>query len=250
MLVQATPENIEVFNEAIKKLVPEGFADVKNALSHAFTLLEKYRELRKCSSSQTGCNQAIFLVTDGVSGNATDIFEKYNLFENGTRTPVRIFTYLLGKEVTKVREIQFMACLNRGYYSHIQSLDEVAEEVLKYVNVIATPLVLQNLEHPPTWTHSFTDTAHMQNSNPEDDPRLMIAVGVPAFDIKMNEYNNQTLSAKLLGVAGTDVPLEDINKLTLPYKVTINILTIDVFPPKVIELNLLICEYGFFTIDV
>lgn len=38
-----------------------------------------------------------------------------------------------------------------------QTLDEVQGEVLKYVTVIATPLVLQGEDHPPTWTHAFAD---------------------------------------------------------------------------------------------
>jgi len=159
ILVQATPENIKVFNDAVQKLVPEGYANVTKALIKAFELLEKYRVKRQCNESSTGCNQAIMLVTDGIPGNLTEVFDKYNNFDSGTRVPVRIFTYLLGKEVTKVREIQWMACLNRGYYSHIQTLDQVQEEVLKYVTVIATPLVLQGKEHPPTWTHAFADTA-------------------------------------------------------------------------------------------
>lgn len=59
----------------------------------------------------------------------------------------------------------------------------------------------------------------------------MIAVGVPAY--KISEIKNGTNSSGdtfgaestvknytgLLGVASTDVPVEDIDKLTLPYKV-------------------------------
>ncbi|XP_053958042.1 voltage-dependent calcium channel subunit alpha-2/delta-3 [Anastrepha ludens] len=221
-LVQATPENINVFNDAIEEIRPEGYANLSLAYEKAFQLLQKYYIQRRCNETST-CNQAIMVVTDGVAGNTTEIFEKYNWGngENGTMNMnIRIFTYLLGKEVTKVREIQWMACLNRGYYSHVQTLDEVHEEVLKYVDVIATPLVLQNEEHPPTWTHSFTDRTYEPREN-DSGTRLMIAVGVPAFD-RSYRKENSTKRARLLGVAGTDVPVEDIDKLTLPYKLGVN----------------------------
>nr|XP_029712886.1 LOW QUALITY PROTEIN: voltage-dependent calcium channel subunit alpha-2/delta-3-like [Aedes albopictus] len=223
MLIQATPENIRFMNEKVRELEPDGYANVKKAFVKAFELLQHYREMRRCNETVSGCNQAIMLITDGVPSNITDVFEQYNWFENGTKIPVRVFTYLLGREVTKVREIQWMACLNRGHYSHIQSLDEVQEEVLKYVTVIATPLVLQGVEHPPTWTHAFTDTAENLQSDADDDepPRLMIAVGAPAFDRKANHYN-ETRTARLLGVAGTDIPLEDLDDQTLPYKLGVN----------------------------
>jgi len=47
----------------------------------------------------------------------------------------------------------------------------------------------------------------------------MISVGVPAFDRFYRHANSTNPRARLLGVAGTDVPVEDIDKLTLPYKV-------------------------------
>ena len=168
------------------------------------------------------------LITDGVPGNATEIFQKYNEYGVENRTaPVRIFTYLLGKEVTKVKEIQLYACLNRGYYSHIQTLDEIAGEVLKYVNVIAAPLVLQKDDHPPTWTHAYIGEANQTDNDKmkvdkTKTSRLMIAVGVPAFNQSSYGEGNYTGRPTLLGVAGTDILLEDIRRLALPYKLGVN----------------------------
>lgn len=48
----------------------------------------------------------------------------------------------------------------------------------------------------------------------------MIAVGVPAFNRTDDENFNNT--AGLLGVASTDVPVDDINRLSLPYKLGVN----------------------------
>lgn len=51
-----------------------------------------------------------------------------------------------------------------------------------------------------------------------EEYRLMTSVAIPLYDRKINKKND-TRTAILLGVAGTDVPVEDIDKLTLPYKV-------------------------------
>lgn len=163
-LVQATPENIKVFNDEMgkkfKKLI-DGYAsedNIKNATRVAFDLLQKYRKKRNCDT--TPCNQAIMLITDNIQGNFTDVFEEKNR-ENSTngevKIPVRMFTYLLGKDQSNVDEMKSIACSNRGKFSHIQTLDEVQEKVLDYVSTIAYPLVLQGVKHPPTWTHAFKD---------------------------------------------------------------------------------------------
>ncbi|XP_051159665.1 voltage-dependent calcium channel subunit alpha-2/delta-3 isoform X3 [Leptopilina boulardi] len=230
-LVQATPENLKKYNELMLEMKPDGIANLTEAFIKAFTLLKNYRETRGCGP-QTPCNQLIMLVTDGIASNITEVFQAWNWAENGTNIPVRVFTYLLGKEVTKVREIQWMACLNRGYYVHVHNQEEAREQVLKYINVVARPLVLQGVEHPVRWTHVYADvTMDMGEdvrANPSDlnstlyqEYRLLLSVSIPVFDLKGNK-NNRTRQANLLGVAGTDVPLDEIGKLTLPFKLGVN----------------------------
>ncbi|XP_014474755.1 PREDICTED: voltage-dependent calcium channel subunit alpha-2/delta-3 isoform X2 [Dinoponera quadriceps] len=270
MLIQATPENLDTFKKSMSNVTTEGVANLTAAFTAAFSLLETYRETRGCDTG-TPCNQLIMLVTDGVPGNLTEVFQKWNWKENSTHIPVRVFTYLLGREVTKVREIQWMACLNRGYYRHVQTQEEVREQVLKYIPVVARPLVLQDVVHPIVWTHVYADVTNPalaawlwvvmkqeeqysrlqkllkgkrlgvrvnedaiyiqqlhKKENIEEDPsklnttawqeyRLLTSVSTSVFD-----RNNESRVTNLLGVAGTDVPIDDIRKLTLPYKLGVN----------------------------
>ncbi|XP_041974818.1 voltage-dependent calcium channel subunit alpha-2/delta-3 isoform X2 [Aricia agestis] len=233
-LVQATPENLLTISNTLeptdggkKHKVPlDGNANLTKAYIAAFTTLKEKR--RHCNVSSTqGCNQLVMVITDYVPGNLTEVFEEYNREVIGGKTyiPVRVFTYLIGKEVTNVREIQWMACLNRGYFVHIHSVEEVQQQVLKYINVIARPMIIAGDDPPPTWTHAnidYTRTSKWgvsKDMTKPDEDKLVTSVAIPAFDRKYNEEHND---AMLLGVAGTDVPIDSIAKLAQPHQLGVN----------------------------
>ncbi|CAG9796424.1 unnamed protein product [Diatraea saccharalis] len=233
-LVQATPENLKTITDTLEptdngkthKVQLEGNANLTAAYIKAFKTLEAKRTNCSVSSTQ-GCNQLVMVITDYVPGNLTEVFDTYNRETVGNETyiPVRVFTYLIGKEVTNVREIQWMACLNRGYFVHIHSVEEVQQQVLKYINVIARPMILAKEDPPQTWTHANIDYTRTslwgvsRDVKKPDEDKLVTSVAIPAFDLKYNKDNND---AMLLGVAGTDVPIDSIAKLAQPHQLGVN----------------------------
>lgn len=61
------------------------------------------------------------------------------------------------------------------------------------------------------------------NTTAWQEYKLLISVSTPVFDRKSNRDNmTDAANDTLLGVAGTDVPIDDIRKLTLPYKLGVN----------------------------
>uniref|UniRef100_A0A8C2ZE66 Calcium channel, voltage dependent, alpha2/delta subunit 3 n=1 Tax=Cyclopterus lumpus TaxID=8103 RepID=A0A8C2ZE66_CYCLU len=156
--------------------------------------------------NQTGhgslCSQAIMLVTDGATEMYDDVFEKYNWPER----KVRIFPYLIGRESAFADNLKWMACANKGYFSQISTLADVQENVMRYLHVMSRPKVIDH-EHDTVWTEAYVDSA--VSLKDKAGPSLMTTVAMPVFSTK-----NETVSEGiLLGVVGTDIPLQELMKL-------------------------------------
>ncbi|XP_063927226.1 voltage-dependent calcium channel subunit alpha-2/delta-3-like isoform X3 [Zophobas morio] len=262
ILVQANLANVRLLKEGMSTFRTEQIANLSLALVTAFRLLEAYRNDTNIGAN---CNQAIMLVTDGVQDNYMKIFKDYN-WNNLPFVNVRVFTYLIGREVSDVREVKWMACANRGYYVHLSTYAEVREEVLQYIPVMARPMVLNAGQKPnPTWSPVYADVTDPKLTNwlwinrernkqrerllayfgrkktllsPDEQDkkfvhqqkhkqdnygelqtyRLMTSVSLPVYDKKPRAER----VANLLGVAGTDIPIEYIEALMLPYRLGVN----------------------------
>ncbi|XP_050423837.1 voltage-dependent calcium channel subunit alpha-2/delta-3 isoform X2 [Adelges cooleyi] len=154
MLVQATLANIRELKTGVENIAePNNISDFSIALTVAFQTLEKYRERNMGAM----CNQAIMLVTDGVPENFYSLFKSFNWREGTKGMPVRVFTYLIGREVPEIRDVKWMACANHGYFVHLSTVEEVREQVVHYLPVMARPLVLLQNYHPIIWTPLYAD---------------------------------------------------------------------------------------------
>ncbi|KAF0760776.1 voltage-dependent calcium channel subunit alpha-2/delta-3 isoform X3, partial [Aphis craccivora] len=153
-LIQATLANIRELKLGVENIAdPNNISDFSEALTRAFDTLETYRERNMGAM----CNQAIMLVTDGVPENFYELFKSHN-WKNGTMgMPVRVFTYLISRELPEIRDMQWMACANHGYFVHLSTVEEVREQVVHYLPVMARPLVLHQSHHPVIWTPLYAD---------------------------------------------------------------------------------------------
>ncbi|XP_064082139.1 voltage-dependent calcium channel subunit alpha-2/delta-3-like isoform X3 [Macrobrachium nipponense] len=154
-LVQANLENIGEFKKALSQGETKDIANFTLALTTAFDLLHRKLQYNK-SGQGSQCNQAIMLVTDGAPNQFEEIFAKYNW----PHLQVRVFTYLIGRQEAAVRNLKWMACANKGYFVHVTTLAEVREQVLKYIPVMARPMVMYQTNHPHVWTGVYADIAH------------------------------------------------------------------------------------------
>ncbi|XP_068916556.1 voltage-dependent calcium channel subunit alpha-2/delta-3 isoform X1 [Tenebrio molitor] len=209
MLVQANSENVRWLKESLATFKSENIANFTAALVTGFEILHKYNR----TGQGCQCNQAIMLITDGPPSSYRDIFKKYNFPHH----PVRIFTYLIGKDSSSAHEMHWMACANKGYYTRIESFDKINERVLHYIEVLARPMVMYQTDHPIQWTPAYVGGRADSFLN-DKVGQLMTTVVTPVFDRR----NHTVRVANLLGVVGTDVSIDQIKKLVPSYKLGVN----------------------------
>uniref|UniRef100_A0A8C2U872 Calcium voltage-gated channel auxiliary subunit alpha2delta 4 n=1 Tax=Coturnix japonica TaxID=93934 RepID=A0A8C2U872_COTJA len=202
ILVQADRDNREHFKQLVEELQAKGVGTVNKALTESFKILREFRD-----AGQGGlCNQAIMLITDGAVEDYEAVFEKYNWPDR----KVRVFTYLIGREVTFAPNVKWIACNNKGYYTQISTLADVQENVMEYLHVLSRPMVI-NHDHDIIWTEAYMDSA-------AQSLLLMTTVAMPVFS-KKNETRSHGI---LLGVVGSDVPLRELLKLAPRYKLGVH----------------------------
>ncbi|XP_051917258.1 voltage-dependent calcium channel subunit alpha-2/delta-4-like isoform X2 [Hippocampus zosterae] len=207
-LVQADLDNREHFKLLVEELHVKGEAKLKNAMKESFKILNEARVLGQGSM----CNQAIMLITDGAMEDFESVFEEFNWPERR----VRVFTYLIGREMTFAQNTKWIACNNKGYYTHVSTLADVQENVMEYLHVLSRPMVI-NHDHDIIWTEAYMDTVLPNTdelfSTKAQSLLLMTSVAMPVFSKK-----KETLShGILLGVVGTDVPLMEVMRLAPRY---------------------------------
>ncbi|KAK2539699.1 Cacna2d4 [Columba guinea] len=237
ILVQADRDNREHFKQLVDELQAKGVGTVNKALTEAFKILREdlypfvlatALPLAACRLSafpetpssqqhfrdagQGGlCNQAIMLITDGAVEDYEAVFEKYNWPDR----KVRVFTYLIGREVTFAPNVKWIACNNKGYYTQISTLADVQENVMEYLHVLSRPMVI-NHDHDIIWTEAYMDSALFASQ--AQSLLLMTTVAMPVFS-KKNETRSHGI---LLGVVGSDVPLRELLKLAPRYKLGVH----------------------------
>ncbi|XP_054168613.1 voltage-dependent calcium channel subunit alpha-2/delta-3-like [Oppia nitens] len=155
-LVLANEKNVRQLKDDVDKVRPTEVANFTSALMKAFDLLQVLNRTKMGCQ----CNQAIMLITDGAPLTFEVVFKTYNW----PNIPVRVFTYLIGREVTDSQEVYWMACHNRGYYTHVANLAEVREQVQQYIPVMSRPIVLSG-ERIFSWTPVYAHVSEVPLSD-------------------------------------------------------------------------------------
>lgn len=169
------------------------------------------------SNKEARINLLIYFKQELFQNHVYSSFQIIKQF-NWPHMPVRIFTYLIKGDSSSRETLHNMACKNKGYFVNINSEEDARKRVIEYALVMARPMVLYQADHPIHWSPVFVGgrSALMGGDHLTDRRRLVTSVTTPVFDRR----NHSVRAANLLGVVGTDVPIEEIQKMVPQHRVS------------------------------
>ena len=203
-LIQATKENKEAAKAAVNRFKnPTKTGDVNPAMEAALKMLQKGRGNPRKTA---GCNQAIAFFSDEVEGDyaGKNAFEKLNKDKH-----VRVFSYLVGRKKNAPKDAMVkMSCDNRGYFYQIETVGNIWDNALKYVNVLSRPLALASDSNTPIYTPLYLDASGLG---------MMMTISIPVFKQTANSK-----AAGLIGVTGTDIAVSTLKEQVPKYTIGSN----------------------------
>ncbi|KAI8438775.1 hypothetical protein MSG28_011164 [Choristoneura fumiferana] len=254
----ATMGNLRELKLGLDNFETKEIANFSAALTRAFELLEIYRN----NSGGANCNQAIMLVTDGVPYNYKELFEKYNWKYDTPVADVREVKWMACANRGFYVHLSTLAEVRERVLEHVNVLARPLVLQRETHPVVWTPVYAnitqrERAEQKERFMSQRRDKSHF-NSEKEQERRwritqmkqgqyselgnsqyqLMTSVSMPVYDLRHNEeqklvivtsaiiiifgLQKQMRIARLLGVAGTDVALSEMQALMTPYKIGVN----------------------------
>ncbi|XP_077987159.1 voltage-dependent calcium channel subunit alpha-2/delta-1-like [Glandiceps talaboti] len=215
--VQANERNKNILKEQIKQLTDNGIARFDVGFTFAFEEFLKFEKSEPYLTTNQGasCNKVIMVLTDGGGQKPAKIFQKYKPLLGD----VRVFTYVVGPQVSTTDGVKYMACANKGYFTRIPAVGAIRLDTLNYVKVLSRPMAL-NRARNFQWSNIYLDAMGLG---------MMTTVTLPVYNRttvttdsnSTRLYGNDTNTWKnqqMLGVTGTDVTIADMEELIPHYK--------------------------------
>ncbi|XP_065651942.1 voltage-dependent calcium channel subunit alpha-2/delta-3 [Hydra vulgaris] len=193
-LIQATKFNKEKMQIAINKIEkPNNVLNLTNGILLAFNILNSAVGGNN-RTYRVSCNKLIIVISDGLEGNYNNagkvVFERMNSEKN-----VRVFSYLVGRVTANDRALKEMSCNNRGYFYKIETLGNIWDSVVGYLEVLSRSLASHKDEIKPTLSPVYLDSS---------GKNMVLTMSLGVFNDK-----------KISGVVGIDILLS-IFKLAVP----------------------------------
>lgn len=133
--VQANYRNKKYLSRVVSEMKAEEMANISKGLEYAFDQFDQFE-----NSTEAGvgahCNKMIMLLTDGSTDNGDEVFKRRN-FNRPLKNRVRVFTYAVGQNPNPVKDLKWMACANRGYFSEIPAMGAIRARVQAYLSYLA-----------------------------------------------------------------------------------------------------------------